>query len=191
MSEATIYLVKAICDLLTIAIILNFFFRLFRVDYYNPLVRGIVSIVDPPIRLVRVFLKPFYNLDLSSILVSVIIQSLSFYLIALTGAITSSPVSLILWSFYSILLISLKMLFWAMLVGIIISWVAPLSRHPAVSLMLQLSEPIFKPFRFILPPMGGLDFSPILAFIFLNFLQVLAKNIALEAGIPMGLSIGF
>jgi len=39
--------------------------------------------------------------------------------------------------------------------------------------------------------MGGLDFSPILAFIFLNFLQVLAKNIALEAGIPMGLSIGF
>ena len=191
MSEATIYLVKAICDLLTIAIILNFFFRLFRVDYYNPLVRGIVSIVDPPIRLVRVFLKPFYNLDLSSILVSVIIQSLSFYLIALTGAITSNPMSLILWSFYSILLISLKMLFWAMLLGIIISWVAPLSRHPAVSLMLQLSEPIFKPFRFILPPMGGLDFSPILAFIFLNFLQVLAKNIALEAGIPMGLSIGF
>ena len=191
MSEATIYLVKAICDLLTIEIILNFFFRLFRVDYYNPLVRGIVSIVDPPIRLVRVFLKPFYNLDLSSILVSVIIQSLSFYLIALTGAITSNPTSLILWSFYSILLISLKMLFWAMLVGIIISWVAPLSRHPAISLMLQLSEPIFKPFRFILPPMGGLDFSPILAFIFLNFLQVLAKNLALEAGIPMGLSIGF
>ena len=105
MSEATIYLVKAICDLLTIAIILNFFFRLFKVDYYNPLVRGIVSIVDPPIRLVRVFLKPFYNLDLSSILVSVIIQFLSFYLIALTGAITSSPVSLILWSFYSILLL--------------------------------------------------------------------------------------
>ena len=191
MSEATIYLVKAICDLLTIAIILNFFFRLCRVDYYNPLVRGIVSIVDPPIRLVRVFLKPFYNLDLSSILVSVIIQSLSFYLIALTGAITSNPLSLILWSFYSILLISLKMLFWAMLVGIIISWVAPLSRHPAISLMLQLSEPIFKPFRFILPPMGGFDFSPILAFIFLNFLQVLAKNLALEAGIPMGLSIGF
>ena len=83
------------------------------------------------------------------------------------------------------------MLFWAMLVGIIISWVAPLSRHPAISLMLQLSEPIFKPFRFILPPMGGLDFSPNLAFIFLNFLQVLAKNLALEAGIPMGLSIGF
>ena len=191
MSEATIYLVKAFCDLLTIAIILNFFFRLFRVDYYNPLVKGIISIVDPPIRLVRVFLKPFYNLDLSSILVSVIIQFLSFYLIALTGAITSSPVSLILWSFYSILLISLKMLFWTMLVGIIISWVAPLSRHPAISLMLQLSEPIFKPFRFILPPMGGLDFSPILAFIFLNFLQVLAKNLALEAGIPMGLSIGF
>ena len=78
-----------------------------------------------------------------------------------------------------------------MLAGIIISWIAPLSRHPAISLMNPLSEPIFRPFRLFLPPMGGLDFSPILAFIVLNFLQILARNFALESGLPYGLSVGF
>ena len=191
MTEATLYLVKAVCDLLTIAILLNFFFRLFRVDYYNPIVRGFMTIIDPPARLARRIVRPIFNLDISSLIVSCITQYLAFSLVAASNAFTASTTTIIVWSFYSVLLISLKLLFWVMLAGIIISWIAPLSRHPAISLMNQLSEPIFRPFMLFLPPMGGLDFSPILAFIVLNFLQILARNFALESGLPYGLSVGF
>ncbi len=191
MTEATIYLVKAVCDLLTIAILLNFFFRLFRVDYYNPIVKGFTAFIDPPARLARRILRPVFNLDISSLIVSCLTQYLAFSLVSSAGALTSNTTTIIIWSFYSVLLICLKMLFWVMLAGIIISWIAPLSRHPATSLVHQLSEPVFKPFRLVLPPMGGLDFSPILAFIVLNFLQILVRNFALEAGLPYGLSVGF
>ena len=84
----------------------------------------------------------------------------------------------------------LEMLFWILLIGIIISWIAPFNAHPAIRLLVQMSEPIFKPFRIILPPMGGLDFSPIIAFIVLTYLQILLRDLAVGSGMPIGLSIG-
>jgi YggT family protein len=54
-----------------------------------------------------------------------------------------------------------------------------------------MSDQMFKPFRLLLPPMGGLDFSPIFAFIALNFLQVLFVQFAIESGLPVWLSVGF
>ena len=191
MSEATIYLLKAIGDLLTIAILLNFFFRALKVDYYNPLVQGIIKVIDPPLSIFRTIIKPLYGIDFASLFSAVFTQAACFYLVALTGIITSDPITIVYWSFFSVILLSLRMIFWIMLLGIIISWVAPRSRHPAVALLVQVADPFFRPFRIFLPPMGGLDFSPILAFIFLNFLQILLRNFAVEAGLPVGLSMGF
>ena len=99
MTEATLYLVKAVCDLLTIAILLNFFFRLFRVDYYNPIVRGFMTIIDPPARLARRMVRPIFNLDISSLIVSCITQYLAFSLVAASNTFTASTTTIIVWSF--------------------------------------------------------------------------------------------
>ena len=190
MSEATLYLFKAIGDLLTIGFILNFFFRLFRVDYYNPIVRSIVRLIDPPVNIVRALIKPLYAVDTASLLFAVLTQSFCFYLIFTEEIIDAEFSLLLLWSVYSIMIIMLEMLFWILLIGIIISWIAPFNAHPAIRLLVQMSEPIFKPFRIILPPMGGLDFSPIIAFIVLTYLQILLRDFAVGSGMPIGLSIG-
>ena len=78
-----------------------------------------------------------------------------------------------------------------MLAGIVLSWIATTNMHPAIVLIRQLSDQIFRPFRVFLPPMGGLDFSPILAFIVLNFLQIAFSQYAIESGLPRWLSVGF
>jgi uncharacterized protein YggT (Ycf19 family) len=54
-----------------------------------------------------------------------------------------------------------------------------------------MSDTLFSPFRIFLPPMGGLDFSPIFAFILLNFLQAIFVQFAIESGLPVWLSVGF
>ena len=191
MSEATFYLFKALLDVFTLGVILNFLFRLLKVDYFNPIVQGIIRAVDYPSQLIRSFVKPIYGIDFAALIVAILIQSAAFYLAVVAGSLDYDPLKITIWSLYSVLILCLKVSFWVMLAGIVIGWVANDHKHPALRLILQMSDSIFKPFRFILPPAGGLDFSPILAFIALRYLESLFTSLALGSGMPYWLSIAF
>ena len=191
MSEATFFLFKALLDVFTLGVVFNFLFRLLKVDYYNPLVQGIIRAVDLPSQSLRTILKPIKNIDLSSFLVAIFIQAGAFYLAAIAGSIDYEPIKILMWSTYSVILLILKMIWWILLGGIILSFVASSNYHPAIVLIRQMSDKFFSPFRVFLPPMGGLDFSPIFAFIALNFLQTIFVQFALESGLPVWLSVGF
>jgi len=191
MSEATFFLFKALMDVFTVGVVFNFLFRLLKVDYYNPLVQGIISAVDLPSQILRSVLKPIKNIDLSSFLVAVFIQAGAFYLAAIAGSIDYEPLKILMWSSYSVILLILKMIWWILLGGIILSFIAGTNFHPAIVLIRQMSDTLFSPFRIFLPPMGGLDFSPIFAFILLNFLQAIFVQFAIESGLPVLLSVGF
>ena len=191
MSEATFYLFKALLDIFSIGIILNFLFRLLKADYFNPIVQGFVKAFDFPGQLVRNLIRPVMSVDIASLIVVFLVQSSAFYLAAMAGSIEYEPVKILIWSCYSVTLLLLKIIWWVMIGGIILSWVAGSSPQPAVRILQQMSDAIFRPFRVFLPPMGGLDFSPILAFIALNFLQIAIQRFAIDSGLPFGLSIGF
>ena len=191
MSEATFFLFKALMDVFTLGVVFNFLFRLLKVDYYNPIVQGIIRAVDLPSQSLRTILKPIKNIDLSSFLVAIFIQAGAFYLAAIAGSIDYDPIKILMWSTYSVILLILKMIWWILLGGIILSFIASSNYHPAIVLIRQMSDKFFSPFRIFLPPMGGLDFSPIFAFIALNFLQAVFVQFALESGLPVWLSVGF
>ena len=191
MSEATFFLFKALMDIFTVGVVFNFLFRLLKVDYYNPIVQGIIRAVDFPSQLLRSIIRPIWTVDLSSFIVAIFIQVGAFYLAVITGSIEYDPVKILIWSLYSVILLSLKMIWLILLGGIIISFVASNVFHPAVVLIRQMSDKFFNPFRVFLPPMGGLDFSPIFAFLLLNFLQIAFAQFALESGLPVWLSVGF
>ncbi len=59
----------------------------------------------------------------------------------------------------------------AIVVRVISSWLPISPYSPWVRWSYQLSEPILAPFRRIIPNLGGLDISPIVAFILLNILE--------------------
>lgn len=191
MSEATFFLFKALMDIFTVGVVFNFLFRLLKVDYYNPIVQGIIRAVDFPSQLLRSMIRPIWTVDLSSFVVAIFIQAGAFYLAVIAGSIEYEPIKILIWSLYSVILLSLKMIWWILLGGIIISFVASNVFHPAVVLIRQMSDKFFNPFRVFLPPMGGLDFSPIFAFLLLNFLQIAFAQFALESGLPVWLSVGF
>jgi YggT family protein len=75
------------------------------------------------------------------------------------------------WALIGIFALFLKILFWAMIISVILSWVAPGSHNPGAELVQQITEPVLAPFRRIIPNLGGLDISPIFAFIALQLLQ--------------------
>lgn len=51
---------------------------------------------------------------------------------------------------------------------VLMSWISPRFDSPLGRLLYEATEPILAPIRRILPPMGMIDFSPIVAFIVLG-----------------------
>ena len=190
MTEATIYLFKSILDVISVVILITFFFRLLKVDYYNPLVQGMLKFADIFTSLIRSIFKPIFGIDLASLITAAALQAFCFFLISLSDEVLFSFGIMISWSLISVLLLGLTIGWWALVGGIIISWVAPVSSFPPSRLLLQMSNQICKPFRLFLPPIGGLDFSPILAFLILQFLWGAVYGLSTGAGLPMYLSMG-
>jgi YggT family protein len=83
----------------------------------------------------------------------------------------------------------LNLVWWIFLIMIIMSWLISFNvintRNQFVStvwrILNQITEPILKPIRRIIPPVGGLDLSPIVVFIIIFFLQQLVANYMWQA----------
>ena len=58
-------------------------------------------------------------------------------------------------------------------VSIVIRLFAPYNPHPIASLLHSLADPILRPFRGLIPPVGGFDLSPMIPIILLGALRVL------------------
>jgi len=54
--------------------------------------------------------------------------------------------------------------------AVVVSWINVPRDHPVVRLLHRLTEPVLAPVRKILPPMGGMDFSPLVVLIGLRVL---------------------
>ena len=61
---------------------------------------------------------------------------------------------------------------WLIIIRAVISWVSPNPYHPIVQFLYRSTEPVLAPIRRRLPWMGGVDLSPIVAFVIIVFLQV-------------------
>ncbi len=66
--------------------------------------------------------------------------------------------------------IILTLFYWMFLIRALISWVNPDPFNPIVQFLHRMTEPILQPIRRFLP-FGPVDFSPIIAFIAIIFLQ--------------------
>jgi YggT family protein len=107
-----------------------------------------------------------------------------------TTLVVPEPTTLLVWSLLGVFGLLVNIYFFALLGMIILSWVAAGSRHPAIYLLYQITEPVMAPFRKVLPAMGGLDFSPILVFILINIIQIALRHMAQAAGLHPALVLG-
>lgn len=79
----------------------------------------------------------------------------------------------------TVLLTALSGYKWVIVVRALVSWVSPDPRNPVVRALVVLTEPVLRPFRRLLPPhrTGGLDLSPVFAFLLLLFLELFVKEV--------------
>jgi YggT family protein len=59
----------------------------------------------------------------------------------------------------------------AVLARVLLSWVRVSPYHPAVEFLYRITEPILAPLRRIIPPIGMIDISPVIALFLLQIIQ--------------------
>jgi YggT family protein len=70
-----------------------------------------------------------------------------------------------------VLSIFLTIFWWLLLIRVLISWVSPNPFNPLVQFIYRATDPVLEPIRRRMPPLGMIDFSPIIAFILIIFMQ--------------------
>ena len=165
-------------------VLLRLMMQLARADFYNPISQFIVKATDPLLKPLRRFIPGLWGIDIPSIVLALLVQIVGLVLMMLLkGTVSGSLMLFLLLSLFGILNIGLKIAFFAIIIVIVVSWIAPQSYNPAVSLLRQISDPIMAPFRRIIPPMGGLDFSPMLAMFVIHVLRsIVLPNIFMAIG---------
>ncbi|KIQ31469.1 MULTISPECIES: YggT family protein [Pseudomonas syringae group] len=177
LNTAAIYVLQTLGSLYLMLILLRFVLQLVRANFYNPLSQFIVKATQPLLKPLRRIIPSIFGLDMSSLVLAIIVQMILMALTLLLIAGTAGdPLLLLLWSIISVTALFLKIFFFALIISVILSWVAPGSHNPGAELVNQICEPALAPFRRIVPNLGGLDISPILAFLVLKLLDMLVIN---------------
>ena len=176
--EALIYIIQTLGSLYLLIVLLRFILQLVRADFYNPLSQFTVKATQPLLKPLRRFIPSIAGLDTASLVLAVLVQLL--LMVVTLSLMGFNPVSvipqLLVWSLIGVTSLFLKVFFFALIVSVILSWVAPGSHNPGAQLVNQICEPALAPFRKILPNLGGLDISPILAFMVLKLIDMLVIN---------------
>ena len=177
LNTAAIYILQTLGSLYLLIVLLRFVLQLVRADFYNPLCQFAVRATQPLLRPLRKIIPSIGSLDTSSLVLAIIVQMVIMALtLLLAYGTTGNPLQLLIWSVIGVTALFLKIFFFAMIISVILSWVAPQSHNPGAELVNQICEPALAPFRRILPNLGGLDISPILAFLVLKLLDMLVIN---------------
>ncbi|KAA0986410.1 MULTISPECIES: YggT family protein [unclassified Pseudomonas] len=177
LNTAAVYVLQTLGSLYLLIVLLRFVLQLVRANFYNPLCQFAVKATQPLLKPLRRIIPSMFGLDMSSLVLAILVQlALMALTLLLTYGTTGNPLQLLLWSLIGVTALFLKIFFFALIISVILSWVAPGSHNPGAELVNQICEPALAPFRKILPNLGGLDISPILAFMVLKLIDMLVIN---------------
>lgn len=181
-NNAVLYLIHTLVGLYILALMLRFLLQWVRADFYNPLVQFLVKLTNPPLLPLRRVIPGLRGLDLAAVVLMVVVKLLELVLTYVLLHHNPALGGLLVVTVAQLLDLLLDVLFWAVIISAVLSWVNPDPRQPLVVLLYQLTEPILQPARSIIPPLGGLDLSPIAVLILLQLTRILLVTPLLDTG---------
>ena len=159
-----------------LALLLRFLLQVAKADFYNPISQAVVKLTNPLVKIFRGFIPGYRGIDFSVLVLAILVEAVAicslFFIYA--GQIPGIN-DIVTWAFVGVIYFIINIYYYAIIGSIIMSFVmmfsGSTSPHPILRLIWQLTEPVMGPIRKIVPPMGGLDFSPIFIFIGIQLIR--------------------
>ena len=173
LTNPLVFLIQVIFGAYIMLVMLRFLLQLVKADFYNPVSQFVVKVTTPPLRPLRRIIPGIGGLDVASIILMWILKSLELALIMMLGGLGTSLFPALAWSIPELIALFINVFLFAILIQVIISWVNPSGYNPVIGLLNSITEPLLGPARRIVPPISGLDLSPMLVMIGLMLLKML------------------
>ncbi len=166
--NALTFVIETVAGLYILIVMLRFLLQLVRADFYNPVSQFIVRATQPPLRVLRRVVPGMGGIDFASLLLMLVLKTLELLLIFVVLGRDATVAGLLVLAIARLLELLIYVFMFSIIALVILSWVQPQSYNPVFGLLHSISSPIMRPARRLLPPMGGLDLSPIIAFLVLG-----------------------
>ena len=172
MRDSFFFLIRVLSHLYLLLFLLRFIMQWIRADFYNPLAQFIVRATNPLVVPARRLIPASSGIDLPTLVLLVLLEVIATWLLLY---VASSPATLIQFAVFVLLRLvslTLSLYTWTILVYVILGWISPGGYHPLTMMLAELNEPVLRPIRRLLPPISGLDLSPLLAVILIQALSL-------------------
>lgn len=165
------FVISTLFSLYVLVLMLRFLLARVRADFYNPVSQFLVKATNPLLVPLRRVIPPVAGVDTASVVLMLAVQMLGIALILLLRGGGIGIQALVFISLAELTDLAFKVFIYGVVIQAILSWINPGTYNPAVSLLYSLTEPVLRPVRKLLPPIGGMDLSPLLAVLALEVLR--------------------
>ena len=174
--QAIAFVLDALFSLFILAALVRFWMQAFRAPSRNPIAYFTMALTDWAVKPLRRVIPGLAKLDWSSLVVAWAFEFLLQFLLLLLagGSLLENPAVLsvlLFMSFVKLIRLSIYVFMGALIIGAVLSWVNPY--HPVAPFFNALTNPFTKPVKRVIPPIGGVDISPVFVLIFFQLLLIL------------------
>lgn len=173
MTDPIIFLIDTLLSLYILAVLLRFLLQWSSAEFYNPISQFLVKITHPPLKMLRRVIPSIGKIDTSSIVLAMLLQVLTTYIILVLKGVSISFGALTVLSFTQLLSLIINIFIFSIFARAILSWINPGSYNAASSILYSLTEPLLTLSRKLIPDLGGIDLSPLIALLALQLVKML------------------
>lgn len=175
MNAAVFFIVKTLLELYLLTFLLRFLLQWARADFHNPLSQFIVRVTNPVVKPLRKVIPGWRGLDLSSLVALAGLELIVTAGIVYAAGYAVTPGAVVYYAVLRMLVLLIRLYFFGILIYALLSWVSPGQWNPLTGVLASLTEPVLRPVRRLIPPIGGLDLSPLFVLVGLQALLILVR----------------
>jgi YggT family protein len=168
LQNIAVFLISTLFSLYIGAVLIRFLLAYARADFHNPLSQFLVKVTNPLLVPLRRFVPALGKVDTASLVLAFVLKLIGVFLLAAIVGKGFDPGYLI----PAALVDLLRTLIWIYIIALIVqavaSWLGNTHGNPVLSLLYSLTAPVLRPLRNIVPTIGAVDLSPLVAILLLQ-----------------------
>ena len=173
LGNAAVFLIQTLFGLFILAVLLRLLLQWVRADFYNPMAQFVVKVTNPVLRPLRRYVPGYAGIDFAALLLLVGLKLIELGLTAWVLDRGFGLPGLLVVTVADLLKLTTYVFIFSIIVQAVMSWVNPMGYNPVTAILYRLNEPLLGPARRLIPPISGIDLSPLAVLILLQLTLML------------------